>query len=67
MIACDSYLSLFFSPCKKKLRSGAVVRFSDNSSSHKIFFFFQKYLLNKLMLNQLKSTTWEDKGTTLEK
>ena len=33
MIACDSYLSLFFFALqKKKLRSGAIVRFSDNSS-----------------------------------
>ena len=32
MIACDSYLSLFFFTLQKKLRSGAIVRFSDNSS-----------------------------------
>ena len=34
MIACDSYLSLFFFTLQKKLRSGAIVRFSDNSSSN---------------------------------
>ena len=32
MIACDSYLSLFFFTLQKKMRSGAIVRFSDNSS-----------------------------------
>ena len=33
MIACDSCLSLFFFfTLRKKLRSGAIVRFSDNSS-----------------------------------
>ena len=32
MIACDSYLSLFFFTLQKKLRSGPIVRFSDNSS-----------------------------------
>ena len=35
MIACDSYLSLFFFTLQKKLRSGAIVRFSDNSSFSK--------------------------------
>lgn len=32
-----------------------------------IYTHYKKYLLKKLMTNQLKATTWEDKGTTLQK
>ena len=51
MIACDSYLSLFFFTLQKKLRSGAIVRFSDNSS-------FMLFLLHVYTLYSRYNMDW---------